>query len=474
MLEHLDSSHFMPHGHCFLWIKELLFLHVGADLFIALAYFTIPGALIYFSRHRPDVSLKPVFILFAAFITACGVSHLFGIWTMWHPDYLAYGIIKLITATVSVLTAIYIWKGMPQALLWPSPLQLRTTNEELRRENELHRQTHEALRESEVILRGAFDHAPIGKALVGLDGRWLRVNRALSRIVGYNKDELLATDFQSITYPDDLAADLQHVQDLLAGKSNGYEMEKRYIHKQGHLVWILLTATLVRNEQAEPQYFIAQIQDVTDRKRVERELRKINEELEARVAERTAKIEKINLQLAEVNLRLEKLARMDELTHLANRRYLFELMEKGMHASARYGVVLTAMMMDIDLFKSINDQYGHMMGDQVLSEVGRVIRQNIRDTDIAARIGGDEFCLVLVADTAQALVIGAKLREQIEVLRFAAQDKGEFGITCSIGLYQLLPGDTCIEQVISKADQALYAAKRAGRNQVFASGAVTG
>jgi polar amino acid transport system substrate-binding protein len=128
------------------------------------------------------------------------------------------------------------------------------------------RQAEERLRVSETRFREAFDSAAHGMALVGLDGRWLRVNRALCHIVGYSEAELLVTDFQSITHPDDLDADLANVQDLLAGKIPNYQMEKRYIHKQGRVVWILLSVSLVRDANGNPLYFVSQILDITELK----------------------------------------------------------------------------------------------------------------------------------------------------------------------------------------------------------------
>jgi two-component system cell cycle sensor histidine kinase/response regulator CckA len=135
------------------------------------------------------------------------------------------------------------------------------------------RRAEESLRQSQELLRSAFDHAAIGMALVAPDGRWLRVNHALCDIVGYSEQELLATNFQAITHPDDLAADLDFVRQMLAGEIQTYQMEKRYFHKIGHVVWILLSVSLVRDLEGSPLFFIGQIQDITARKRAEAEHR---------------------------------------------------------------------------------------------------------------------------------------------------------------------------------------------------------
>ncbi len=142
------------------------------------------------------------------------------------------------------------------------------------------------VRESRRRLESSFEDASIGMALVGIDGRWLQVNRALCRIVGYPEEELLSKTFQDITHPEDLEADIGETRRLLAGEIAAYQMEKRYLHREGRVVWSLLDVALVRDaDNGEPLYFIAQVQDVTERRKTEDELRRINHALEERVAE---------------------------------------------------------------------------------------------------------------------------------------------------------------------------------------------
>ncbi len=119
--------------------------------------------------------------------------------------------------------------------------------------------------------RSAFEHAATGMALVTVDGRFLRVNRSLCQIVGYSKEELQATDFQSLTHPDDLQADLDLAAQLFRGEIDHYHFEKRYFHKQGQVVWIQLSGSLVRDQGGQPCYAVAQIQDITSRKVAEQQ-----------------------------------------------------------------------------------------------------------------------------------------------------------------------------------------------------------
>ncbi len=129
-----DANGFMPHGMCILWRNDLLFLHVVSDALIALAYFAIPGILLYFLHKRRDVVFSWVFVMFALFIVACGFTHLMGIWTFWYPDYLAQGLVKALTAIVSMLTAIALFPILPKIINLPSPKQLREINEKLNQE----------------------------------------------------------------------------------------------------------------------------------------------------------------------------------------------------------------------------------------------------------------------------------------------------------------------------------------------------
>jgi PAS domain S-box-containing protein len=141
------------------------------------------------------------------------------------------------------------------------------------------KQTVDALRTSEERFRSTFDYAPIGMALFTLDGYWMDVNPAICQIMGYPYEELLQKTFKEMTHPDDLDLDFQNIQRLLAGELDLYRMEKRYFHKQGHLIWGLISVSLVRDKAGVPLYFICQLQDISEHKRLENELRASEEHL---------------------------------------------------------------------------------------------------------------------------------------------------------------------------------------------------
>jgi PAS domain S-box-containing protein len=125
------SGSFIPHGHCYLWQTNLVWLHILSDGFIALAYYSIPATLFYFVRKRQDLPFDWIFLLFSAFIVACGTTHLIEIWTLWHPTYWVSGFVKAVTAMISVVTALQLIPLVPQALALPSPAQLEQANQEL-------------------------------------------------------------------------------------------------------------------------------------------------------------------------------------------------------------------------------------------------------------------------------------------------------------------------------------------------------
>ncbi|MBD2337908.1 PAS domain S-box protein [Calothrix sp. FACHB-156] len=416
-------------------------MHIVSDLLIGLAYYSIPVILVYFVHKREDLPFNWIFLLFSTFIIACGTTHIIEVWTLWHPIYWVSGLIKAITAIVSVYTAIELVPLVPKALALPSPAKLEAANAQLAKEiaerkrteavlreseqrwqlalrgnndgiwdwnlttnevffsprwkemlgyqedeishnldeiiNRIHpndvsrvkkavkshfakftpfymneyrvlckdgiykwildrgqalwdengkvvrmvgsqtditerkkaeenlnqlldrlenivaertaeltrintslqaeiaerQRIEEALRESEQQFRATFQQAAVGIAHVGIDGRWLLVNQRFCDIVGYTFEELELLTFQDITYPDDLEADLNYIEQILVGDIHTYTLEKRYCRKNHSLVWINLTVSLVRDSFGNPKYFISVIEDISDRQRSQEQIR---------------------------------------------------------------------------------------------------------------------------------------------------------------------------------------------------------
>lgn len=297
------------------------------------------------------------------------------------------------------------------------------------------KQREDALRESEDRFRSMFDAAAIGMALVNIDGQFIKVNQALCRMVGYSADELLEKSFQNITHPDDLEIDLAFVRQLLEGSLLSYQIEKRYFHKDGRIIWVFLTGSVVHDIQNRIKYFIAQIIDITERKSLQK--------------------------------KLEEQARQDYLTGLNNRRYFLEQGEMEFVRAQRFKTPLSVLMLDIDHFKRVNDGYGHKAGDLVLQELAEILSQTLRTIDIVCRMGGEEFAVLLPqTDLDDAFQIAERIRLLVESTP-TRLDSGELiRYTISIGLAKMNEEDSQIDSIVNRADKALYKAKNNGRNRV--------
>ncbi len=289
------------------------------------------------------------------------------------------------------------------------------------------KRTETELREARERFERAFEDAPIGMALIGLDGRWLRVNHRVCEITGFSAEDLLSKTFQEITHPDDLEADLEHVGSLLQGEIREYQMEKRYIRADGSEVWIMLSVSLVRDAGGEPLHFIAQIEDISERKRMQK--------------------------------RLQWLADSDALTGVRNRRLLEEELFVAVKRCQRYGEQAALLLLDLDDLKLINDTYGHKVGDDVLRAVARAIEGRVRSSDHTARLGGDEFAVLMShADRRAAEALVNELAEAISECKVRAGGQ-TVHFSASIG-YALIDEETNDDEaILIEADRAMYAAK---------------
>lgn len=275
----------------------------------------------------------------------------------------------------------------------------------------------------------AFHASPHGVAIVGLDGRFLHVNQKLAEIVGYPVEDLVDLTFQEITHPEDLDADLAQVDALLVGKIDTYEMEKRYYTREGHLIWVLLAVAIVRDDDGSPRHFISQIQDISTRKRLE--------------------------------AHTHELANRDPITSLYNRRRFEEELKRQIARCREEGESAALLLLDLDFFKNVNDSDGHVAGDRLIRLVGRALDERIEEPDVAARIGGDEFAVILRdIDLAQARAVAEELRRAI-----TAADS-ERDCTASLGLCRLHGDVPDAETCFRAVDRAMYRAKGQGRDRV--------
>lgn len=426
------------------------------------------------------------------------------------------------------------------------------------------------------LFESAFEYAAIGMAIVAPEGHILRVNRTLCEMLGYTVDELITLTFMDVTHPNDLEQDLALVRRVLKGELSTFQMEKRYFHKEGQVVWAHLSVSLVRDAQNQPMFFISQIQDITENKRIEQVLRltsvrfaKLIENFQGglliedecghivmlnqvycdmfgvvlsphsmvgqssndiplikladpgyfvarlhkisanrmpiagerivmrdgRILERDytpisddgvslgnlwlyrditdrvrafARIEQHAQNLQVANVELERMALTDELTGTNNRRAFMQRLEEEISKAIATGSSLSLLLTDIDHFKLYNDDFGHPAGDLILREVTKILHHNTRGSDYVARYGGEEFVVILpTADYRTALDVGERLRramvdhpwhERALTASFGIATATNFDAEASLGAVS--------NALIAVADDALYRAKRAGRNCV--------
>ena len=295
-----------------------------------------------------------------------------------------------------------------------------------------------ALRQSEERFRSAFDYAPIGIALVSPDGNWLKVNHALSEILGYSEEEFLDTDFQSMLHEDDLGNTLIKLHDLLSGKTPTCQLEQRYVHKTGKMVWASWSVSTASDASQKRPNLIFQIQDITDKKSAEEQL--------------------------------QHEATHDALTKLPNRAYFMTRLAQALDKSAENPTYkVSVLFIDLDRFKVVNDSLGHLIGDQLLIGISERLRDCLRPNDIVARLGGDEFTILVEGkyETNEVVRIAERLQEKF-ALPFDLSGH-EIYSSASIGILHASETHVTPEDVMRDADTAMYQAKHAGKacHEVF-------
>jgi diguanylate cyclase (GGDEF)-like protein len=222
----------------------------------------------------------------------------------------------------------------------------------------------------------------------------------------------------------------------------------------------------VTNEKGIVTHLCGTSRDMSEYLRTQRAQEEFSRQLERQVAERTEALNAANAELREANRILERLASSDSLTELDNRRCFFEKAAAEVERARRYGHPLSLQMLDIDHFKAINDRYGHVAGDHVLMALAEVLRANLRHSDVAARLGGEEFAILLPeTNVDEAFAHAERIRQSVARLS-VLNGTVSLSLTVSIGVAALGAGDSSIESVLMRADSCLYRAKQEGRNRV--------
>jgi PAS domain S-box-containing protein len=295
-----SSKGFIPHGVCYTWAPNLLALHVVSDALIALAYFSIPVALVYFVRKRRDLPFNWIFVLFGVFIVACGSTHAMDVWTIWYPQYWLSGTVKALTAAASVPTAVALVFLIPHALAIPSVTELRAAKQALEDEVEVRGKAEEALRHAQAVLESRvaertrelarvnalldalFDQAPIGLGFWDRELRYVRLNAALAEINGVPRAAHIGKTVKEVLPEMDPAVMDAFCKVLATGETINHEVSGMTPAAPGRKRWWAVTYHQVRAGD-EVQGVGAVCKEITEAKEAEAErVRLLGAEREAR------------------------------------------------------------------------------------------------------------------------------------------------------------------------------------------------
>jgi diguanylate cyclase (GGDEF)-like protein/PAS domain S-box-containing protein len=309
----------------------------------------------------------------------------------------------------------------------------------------------------EVISDGIWDwHANTG---------FVYRNTGWYRMLGYEPHTLDNTVFtwESLIHPDDLAAVMAKFDLCLSDSVHEYRAEYRCRTRDGSYLWIEDCGRIIeRNPDGSVARMIGAHRDIHASKLLLAQLERRNHSLEQQVAERTAELVRLNEALQQKAEENRQLAETDALTGAASRYRLERVIKLECERSRRFKYAFSVIAMDVDDFKQINDNHGHSAGDQTLVKIVALVRTHIREIDLIARWGGDEFMVVLPnTGLADGRLVADKLRELIVRSRVCEQ----LDITLSFGLAEYQP-DEPMSQLMVRVDRALYQAKLAGKNQI--------
>ena len=297
-----------------------------------------------------------------------------------------------------------------------------------------------ALLATEALFEGVFRHAPTGILLADVSaghlGEILRVNPAMTSITGYSHDQLRRMNVTDLTHPDHLDAHRDRFRRWATGDNPTTEAERRWVHADGRDLWVQFNVNLVTTR--EGRCLVGLVEDITGRKQAEE--------------------------------RLGHLALHDPLTGLPNRALLLDRLEHALESTTRFNARVAALYLDLDGFKRVNDNAGHLVGDEILVMVANRLRDHVRPGDTVARLGGDEF-VVVCADLTNTADVHAVADRLLAAIAEPYLHGGEmYYLTTSIGV-ALATGGTTAKNLLHDADDAMYVAKAAGKNRIYRSDA---
>lgn len=259
-----------------------------------------------------------------------------------------------------------------------------------------------------------------------LQGNITKISEALSRLSGFNKAEIVGKNHRVFKHPETPAELFEKMWETIS-KGSKFQAELKNRKKDGSYYWCEITIVPILDKNGDIEGYNAIRHDITDKK------------------------------LA------QQLSITDPLTQVYNRLHLDNIFQTETKRAKRYGISYSIILLDVDHFKAINDKYGHNDGDEVLVKLVKVLQKNLRETDVLGRWGGEEFLMILPQTVLEeAFITAEKLKQKIESCSFCVGES----ITCSFGVSEFLQEDKDCDNVIKRADDALYRAKELGRNRI--------
>jgi diguanylate cyclase (GGDEF)-like protein/PAS domain S-box-containing protein len=323
--------------------------------------------------------------------------------------------------------------------------QLRSSMNALATEVEERKRAEMELKSQHDFLSTVFNMMGQGLAVTDADGRFEFVNPSCARLFGYEPNALIGKFPDEITVVEDRKILEEQRKLREAGISSTYET--RLVCADGKIANVLITG--VPRGDGKNKGAISVITDVSEQKRIEEALKEATNALELAL------------------IREQKLARTDKLTGINNRRSLFELAEFKFEVAKRYKQALAMIIFDVDHFKKVNDAHGHLVGDQTLAEVTKLVRTQLRNADAFGRYGGEEFVILMpMTNARQAFNLAERIRKKVEDFHIKSEQGNIISVTISLGISEIDTSrqDETVEKLFNRADEAMYLAKQAGRN----------
>lgn len=447
----------------------------------------------------------------------------------------------------------------------------------------------------EFLFKATFEQSGVGMAHVDLDGNIIRLNSALSEMLGYDREELKDMSLDEVSHPDDIDEEEKLLSKLLDGEITDYSLRKRYVRKDLSVTWGHVSVDLIKDDEGNPEFLLGVVREIDEQVKAEQKSRRLSRIVEVQQAVAVSELnleetmsevasaaltvtggdgavvelaegdslvyrsvagalqeslglelpieesisglayrndELINCRDAETDDRVEMTeiaqdmgfrsgllvplsyknqtfgllkviseqpyffeandestlrllsgllssqiyhaiqfedvqleAKTDDLTGLNNRRQLMNELQEELDRSSRYDHELSLMMIDLDRFKLINDSHGHVVGDEVLRQVGEILQEETRSVDILGRYGGEEFIVATPEVSPEgARELAERIRHRLSQTEFTDNEGNDFKVTCSIGLTSY-DGSESVDDFIERADGALYEAKESGRDR---------